>query len=389
MWCLKTQRSSLVLAVFLSISCQKNTSPLDEQEDSASGGASSTLGDDSGESSAGGTSELSIIGGGPRYHPPKGFENCEHVLVKEECADGWCLVPAGCFVAGTPPDESYYRGAHTEEQMAVTLTHNIEVQQTEMTRKQWRDITGVDTSPDPSLACLNDDCPVTQVTWWDAVHAANLLSEQKGLTACYQPKECTGKLGQGLNCTECPGSSCEGLVCDGLSCAGFENPEDIIYECDGYRLLTRAEAEYTAKAGTISSFYSGDITIQPESPDCTLDVNLEKIAWYCHNSGGKTHPVAQLQSNGFGIFDILGNAREWLNDVQRNASSRGGEDPEGEITKIEYSVEVASTRIQYGGRSDLKAYSSRAATRSSSSWDTHNKWSAFNGFRLARSLPTK
>ena len=376
------------LSVGLGVGCEESTS-----EPSASGGSGGVPAAPDGGAGGGDVSNTggraAIPGGGPRYHPPKGFEDCKHAPVKEECADGWCVLPAGCFVAGTPSDESYYRGAFTEDQMAVTLTHNIEVQQTEMTRKQWRDITGVDTTPDPSLACLEDDCPVTQVTWWDAVHAANLLSLKEGFTPCYQPKECTGELGQGLNCRECPGSSCEGLVCDGLSCAGFENPDDIIYKCEGYRLLTRAEAEYAARAGTISSFYSGDITIQPWGAGCSPDANLEKIAWYCHNSGGKTHPVAKLQSNGFGLFDILGNAEELINDAQRNASSRGGEDPEGEINKAEYSVEVESDRMVYGGRSDLKAPFSRAAERSSSPWDAYGKWTAYVGFRLARSLPKK
>ena len=44
------------------------------------------------------------------------------------------------------------------------------------------------------------------------------------------------------------------------------------------------------------------------------DANLEKIAWYCQNSGGKSHPVAGLQPNGWGLFDMSGNAAEWVND---------------------------------------------------------------------------
>jgi len=359
----------LLMSAGLSVGCEESTSEPNESGGSGGAPAAPDGGTGGGEvSNTGG--RAAIPGGGPRYHPPKGFENCEHAPVKEDCADGWCVLPAGCFVAGTPPNESYRRGAFTEDQMAVTLTHNIEVQQTEMTRKQWRDITGVDTTPDPSLACLEDDCPVTQVTWWEALHVANLLSVQKGLKPCYEPKECTGKLGKGL------------------VCKGFENSDDVVYECEGYRLLTRAEAEYAARAGTISSFYSGDITIQPDDSECYQDENLDKIAWYCHNSGKKTHPVAQLQANDFGLFDLLGNTYEWLNDMETWGSSPGGENPEGEIARPA-SKEAMSRRVLYGGRVNSHANSCKAAWRGSTPWDAYNKWSAYTGFRLARSLPAK
>jgi len=55
--------------------------------------------------------------------------------------------------------------------------------------------------------------------------------------------------------------------------------------------------------------------------DCNDDPNLERIAWYCRNSagkrdeaGGRPHPVAQREPNAFGLYDMSGNAYEWVND---------------------------------------------------------------------------
>jgi formylglycine-generating enzyme len=336
----------------------------------STGGAGSTGGGSSGgeESSANGATTAAAgsetqagAGGGtstpvPRLHPPPGFESCVHAKVNEDCADGWCRLPPSCFVMGSPEGE-WHRGRDSENQTAVTLTHGIEVQQKELTRAEWEAITST-RAQGPEL-CGDPQCPVAMVSWWDAVHAANLLSEQKGLEPCYDPVGCSGTLGKDLVCT------------------GVADPTKSVYECEGYRLPTRAEAEYAARAGTVSTWYSGDITEYWPDNVCAEDPALELIAWYCNNSDDRPHIGGQLQPNGFRLYDMIGNLSEWATEEDHSSSSPGGENPRG-------GVGTDARRMRYGPQYDVKSWSTRVAGVSSAPWDGR---ALTIGFRLVRTLP--
>jgi formylglycine-generating enzyme len=316
--------------------------------DSNGGGGAHTGGEQSGN--GGSPAEMEPT---PKYYPVPGFEDCMHVEVSEDCEGGWCKLPPSCFVMGSPEDE-WERGLNTENQVAVTLTHRIEVQQMELTRAEWTTIAGKEANGPET--CTELDCPVAMVSWWDAVSAADLLSQQRGLEPCYSPVSCTGTLGVDLECT------------------GVAEPERSVYECQGYRLPTRAEVEYAARAGTWSTWYSGDITAYKDT-ECRRDLSLNDIGWFCENSAAKMHLGGEKRPNSFGIYDIIGNGEEWVSEQKLGASS-GGVDPRGRIGE-------ERRRLVFGGRVDLEAHFNRTANLI----DAPDKArSQLNGFRLYRTL---
>jgi formylglycine-generating enzyme required for sulfatase activity len=111
-----------------------------------------------------------------------------------------------------------------------------------------------------------------------------------------------------------------------------------------YRLPTEAEWEYACTSGGKNETYCGGN-------------DLDAVAWHDRNSGGRTHAVGQKQQNALGIYDMSGNAWEWVQDLRGDYPGTRRQDPSGPSS--------GSTSVRRGGSWQYGARQARAAWRSS------------------------
>lgn len=206
--------------------------------------------------------ELSVAVGVPPGKPPA-VNVLEPGTEFQDCrvCPKMVVLPAGRFTMGSPEDE---KGRYDDEgpQRHVTIARRFSVGKYEVTFDEWD-------------ACVADrGCrqtpadqgwgrgsrPVINISWGDAKAYVAWLSQKTGKT---------------------------------------------------YRLLSEAEWEFAARAGTTTPFAAG-WTITP------LQANYESKRSQVGSAKGlnrnKTVAVGRFAANGFGLHDMNGNVWEWVTD---------------------------------------------------------------------------
>jgi formylglycine-generating enzyme required for sulfatase activity len=134
-----------------------------------------------------------------------------------------------------------------------------------------------------------------------------------------------------------------------------------------YRLLSEAEWEYAARAGTSTRYAFGDGLLQSQAQ---YSERRQSRVW-------KTVEVGSFQANGFGLHDMHGNVSEWVADsfhpdydgAPRDGSIWDGGNPSASIIRGgSWNDDADALRSAYRGRSRTVGSS------------------PFVGFRVARTL---
>jgi formylglycine-generating enzyme required for sulfatase activity len=140
-----------------------------------------------------------------------------------------------------------------------------------------------------------------------------------------------------------------------------------------YRLLTEAEWEYAARAGTSTAYPWGD-----EIGNGNANCNGCGSKWA---DDEKTAPVGQFPANAFGLHDMNGNVWEWVEDCYQ--SNYNGAPTDG----LAFIFPDCPNRVVRGGSWSWWQNSTQSARSASrDNYATKNTRRSFVGFRVARTL---
>ena len=195
---------------------------------------------------------------------------------------------------------------------------------------------------------LTPDCPIAAVDWYDCARYCNWLSKKEGIPEsewCYP-----ADLKPGVTLTM---------------------PANILSRT-GYRLPTEAEWESACRAGPVTPWPFGG-----------AEDWLPRYAWFSLNAGLRAHPVGQLRPNDLGLFDMLGNTFEWLQEPY--AVYRVGP-PNEPILDVEANASVLGegVRLLRGGVFYFPVSGVRSSGRD---WIFPTGRDMLFGFRPARTCP--
>ena len=283
--------------------------------------------------------------------------------------DEFVLIPAGTFVMGDQSDPPL--GLWSERPAHSVNISAFHMAKYEVTKGLWDTVRiwalnhGYTDLPEGSMLGKTNygrgpTHPVLAVGWYGMVKWCNARSEKERLTPCYS-------------------------VSGSVYRTGNIEP-DCNWHVDGYRLPTEAEWEKAARGGVTGKIFPwGDTITHSQANYYSVsnfgyDTSPTRGFHPTYNAGQpSTAPVGSFPANGYGLYDMIGNAWEWCWDRYDGSAypSEPQTDPHGSATR--------GGHVGRGGNWEYDASYCRISVRYPflPGPGFHD---CYGGFRLARSL---
>ena len=295
---------------------------------------------------------LSARVGADEHSPGSSFRDCAH-----SCPE-MVVVPPGSYLMGAAADDPNQEpGGEEQPQHSVTISYAFAVGRYEITRDEYATFVQETGLRDP------DGCNVHEPPRWPTImglnwHNPGFIQTGRDPVVCVswlEAKAYTAWLSKKTG--------------------------------HAYRLLSESEWEYADRAGTDTQAYWGNdqskACLYANGVDATLTERFPKGKWDvsvpCHDGYVFTSPAGSFKPNAFGLYDMEGNAFEWVEDCWVPNYKHAPVDGSARITRPD-----CSDRVNRGGSWTSIPTGLRSAHRGDDNFERTRVVDL--GFRVAREL---